>query len=212
MALSKKDYFEHDIEVLRTDIRKDFEKHWKLLDAAHREDHFREVEQTAMVIQDRLKMNLNHHLIVVTAYFHDLFCWSRENHHVLAKQFVETSEHPCISWMLKPERETVAAACAEHRATYTGCFTSQFSQLMNAADRCMPGNVPMMLERGIQYTMARGKTRDEAYPIAVAHLREKFGHDGYARYPDLYQQAFAKELIQTKDEIEVLYHETYPAA
>lgn len=185
------------IAETRKEIADAFTAMWSHNDHAHRQDHFEEVFQTAMEIQRRIGLDYNPKLILFAAYFHDLFAWSRSNHHVLSFEFIKATDHPLIEKHLNAaERRLVAIACLEHRASFTGEFTNGFSELINSADRGLPGDVQAMLERAMAY-------RSHRYPeepvelcraVSINHLKDKFGKGGYARYPEFYKRAFGKEL------------------
>lgn len=170
-------------------------------DAAHRVEHFEEVNEVGQYINGVLGLGHDPKLILYVAFFHDLFAWSRKNHHELSGAFVKGTCHPLIEALTEEERVLVSQGCEEHRASFKGEFSSQFSELMNSADRGWPEDIDAMLERAIQYRMAKGESREEAYPESVAHLKEKFGKGGYARYPALYLEAFGEELEELQAEI-----------
>ncbi|MNE13589.1 hypothetical protein D3C80_1064300 [compost metagenome] len=120
-------------------------------DLAHQIGHFNAVEVCGNEINNRLKLGYDPKMIMLVAYLHDMFAWSRVNHHIMSWQYVLTSDMDLLCTLTGPERKLVAYGCKEHRASFGGKFTSAFSELMNSADRELPGNVPAMLERAIQY-------------------------------------------------------------
>jgi hypothetical protein len=171
-------------------------------DLAHQIGHFNAVEVCGNEINNRLKLGYDPKMIMLVAYLHDMFAWSRVNHHILSWQFVLGSDMDLLNSLDETQREMVALACKEHRASFKGDFSCMFSELMNAADRELPGNVPAMLERAIQYRIDNEyMTREEATPGAIAHIKEKFGDGGYARYPGMYLRCFAPELEQQRIDI-----------
>lgn len=192
------------IDALRKRIVDQFTPSYLLNDHAHQLQHFHEVESCGNIINDVLGLKYDPKLILYVAYFHDLFAWSRQNHHVLSGEFVRGTCHPLFSKLNSTERETIAVACEEHRASFKGRFTSQFSMMMNSADRGFPNDVPAMLERAIQYRLGKGDTREAALPTSIQHLKEKFGRDGYASYPKMYTDAFGDVLEAQYDEIDAL--------
>lgn len=185
-------------------IAKDFSQYWEINDAAHRLEHFTNVEKCAFTINMRLGLWFNPRIITLVAMFHDMFAWSRHNHHELSARWVETTDYHLIAALDPKTRQMVADGCREHRASRTEGFTSEFTELMNAADRELPGRVPEMLERAIQFRMHRGDSRDEAIPEAIKHIKDKFGRGGYARYPSMYRNCFQKDLEHQYDEIDAL--------
>lgn len=194
----------YSLASLRNIIRRDFAAMYEVNDAAHRLPHFSAVEECGNRINETLGLGYSPKLIMLVAHWHDLFAWSRNNHHDLSATWVRTSDYAILEELDPVERELVAIGCQEHRASRTDPFTHGFGELMNAADRELPGDVGAMLERAIQFRMARGCTRDEALKPAVEHLKDKFGPGGYARYPKLYQFVFWTELEAQREEIKNL--------
>lgn len=196
------------IDEIRQEIVEAFSKHWELNDKAHRQEHFEEVFQTGLVINKTLGHDFDPKHILFAAYFHDLFAWSRVNHHDLSFEFMRTTDHPLILKYLPSHTERVAIACAchEHRASYKGRFFSVFTELVNSADRGRPGPVKPMLERAIQYREFHHpeQSKDRREFEAIKHLRDKYGYEGYARYPDMYEKVFGVELAMMRDKIEQL--------
>lgn len=195
------------IELLKykTEIKEQFAACWELNDLAHRETHFENVFKCGSRINHDLKLGYDEKLILFVAYFHDMFSWSRNNHHHLSCEWVRTTDHPMIVSNLDDlERDMVARGCLEHRASRKDDFSSLFTEMMNAADREYPGDINGMLERAILYRMARGANREEARAPSIEHLKEKFGVNGYARYPELYIQTFGEELRKQREEIMLL--------
>lgn len=185
----------------RVEFENTFAAPYLLNDEAHRVEHFREVLDTGLVICERVGFNLNEGeqlALVAAAYLHDLFAWSRPNHHLLSKEFVLGSEHSLLEHLVEinPELlDLVANACGEHRASFKGEFSSCFSELVNSSDRGLPNDPHVLLERAIQYRTAyTNEPRDVIIAESKKHIFDKFGTKGYARYPDMYREAFGVEL------------------
>ncbi|MNN60167.1 hypothetical protein D3C81_1753350 [compost metagenome] len=155
-------------------------------------------------INEKLDLGYNPKLILLFAYFHDLFAYSRNNHQELSATWVATTDHPFVQELEASEREWLAHACREHRASYEGEYSCQFSELAAAADRGFPGRVEGMVQRAVMYRVDRGVVEQEAYPGAVEHIKEKFGSGGYAKYPKLYTDAFGEQLAEQRKEVDAL--------
>lgn len=184
-----------------------------LNDPAHRFGHFAGVFETGEIINTRLGLGYPSLAIAVVAYGHDLFAWSRENHHLLSGTWMESTEDPIIVKAIEEiaamigrtedqARNMLADACREHRASFRGEFSSEFSELMNSADLEIPAGLGPMLVRAYQYGKAKGlgTTHEEWVDRAQEHMVEKFGRNGYALYPGMYMEVF-------KEELEVIYKE-----
>lgn len=196
--------FNIQLTPLRNAIVQDFSKAWEVNDEAHRFKHFSQVEMCGNEINNRLGLGHEPVLILFSAFFHDMFAWSRFNHHLLSAEWIMTTDYDLIDTLTEHQRELVAAGCREHRASGKDPFTCQFAELMCAADRELPGNIPAMLERAIQYRMGQGNSFDASIGPSIKHIKEKFGDGGYARYPKLYLDAFGDELKAQREEIKNL--------
>lgn len=198
-------YNQAELDSLRENIKFDFWRQWQLNDSAHREEHFVAVEKWGHFINERLELGYDPKLVLFVAWFHDLFTWDRSNHHQMSAHWIRTSSHHLLSQLSREgERELVAQACEEHRASFTGVYSNPFCELMACADRGAPGDVTGMLQRAIQYRRFRGCSEQEALRGAVEHLKEKFGSQGYARYPEMYIRAFGDELEEQRRVIDDL--------
>jgi len=192
------------LDSIRDAIVQDFSKAWEINDEAHRFKHFSAVEVCANEINNRLGLEHEPVLILFSAFFHDMFAWSRFNHHLLSAEWIMTTDYDLVDTLTEHQRELVAAGCREHRASGKDPFTCQFAELMCAADRELPGNVPAMVERAVQYRMGKGDSFNAAVMPSIQHIKEKFGTGGYARYPKLYLDAFNDELAEQRKEIDNL--------
>lgn len=193
-------------DELRVKLINAFGSAYQLNDAAHREDHFEEVFETGIDINKRLNLGFSKNLIMMAAYLHDLFAWSRENHHVLSAEFVDGTCHPMITVLTKEDRKLLSTACFCHRASYKGEFPNSFAELINAADRGAPSSVEAMLERAMLYRISRNYlgSNDDLKKDSVTHLKEKYGTKGYARYSPMYLKCYGSELRALQKEIDEL--------
>lgn len=198
--------YNESTDKLRVKLINAFGSAYQLNDAAHQEDHFEEVFKTGVDINKRLNLGFSKNLIMMAAYLHDLFAWSRENHHVLSAEFVDGTCHPMITVLAKHDRKLLSTACFCHRASYKGAFPNNFAELINAADRGVPQSAGKLVQRAVDYRTSRGfqGTPEELLREAVAHVKEKFGSNGYARYADMYLACYIKELKQLREEVDAL--------
>lgn len=194
------------IETIRSEIVDCFSQAWELNDLAHRQDHFEEVFKTGIHLNEDQHYYFDPVHILFAAYFHDMFAWSRVNHHELSFLWMRTTDHPVTRHLTASAIKMVAHACLEHRASFKGTFTSEFAELINSADRGFPDDVPAMVERSRKYWLTHNPlmSDDERMAGVIAHIKEKFGHNGYARYPDIYLKTFGDRLDAMRDEVERL--------
>lgn len=195
------------LHALKMEIIRDFAAHYTLNDGAHRVEHFEDVYQTGLIINETIQAGFDPKLILFMAYFHDLFAWSRKNHHDLSSDFILETDHKLITkYLSDDERITVAAGCQEHRASRTLPFTCQFGEMMNAADRGKPKHAFQILDRAFEYAQSRNPelSNNELIEISVIHIKEKYGVNGYARYPDYYGITFGDVLNTQRKMIDEL--------
>lgn len=201
------------LEAMREYIRTEFAAQWRLNDKAHQEEHFKMVEDTAHLIQNHLGLTYSAEHILFAAYFHDMFSWSRVNHHILSGEYIRTTDHLFIVECLnEQERFEVALACKQHRASYRGSFYSEFTELMNAADRETPSTdltyfITRCLHVGLKHTPLTAVTEEQKQRIVsgtFTHMHEKYGSMGYARYPDMYVITFGDTLLAQQAAVDAL--------
>ena len=178
-----------------------------LNDPAHVEDHFREVLHNCLMLHRRLygeDSSLSQQKMYVAAsYLHDLFAWSRHNHHVLSATYVRTSDCKLLDGFTPEEREQVALMCEQHRASFTGEFDGLNAELFNAADLGKP-DLSSDVARAYKYAKANAPMLDHSQWLHTArqHMVEKFSRGGYARRGQLYMIMYGTELEKYWDAIE----------
>ena len=204
MSMSKEQF-----ESLVKLYQKEFKGLYATMDRAHGIDHFERVFKCGIALNDSLpsKARFDEELIFVVSYTHDIFTGTcRKDHHTLAGEYVRNNAQLFFRQFNPTEIELIALACEQHRASYTGKFSNLFCELMNSADRELPVSVKDMLDRAIMYREDHypHETKEQVLAESVNHLKEKFGHGGYARYPNLYERIFKRELDLIRDEIALM--------
>ena len=179
---------------------------YNTMDRAHGLDHFKRVFDCGVVLNNSLPYEdrFSERMIFAVAYTHDIFtAVCREHHHTLAGGFVRNNAKLFFGYLCSGEIEFVALACEQHRASYTGKFTNPFCELMNSADRELPTSAKDILGRAVMYREDHfpHESKEQVLAESIQHLKDKFGHGGYARYPDLYERIFKEELDLIRDEI-----------
>lgn len=197
------------VKQLRSEIIQHFSPHWELNDRGHRAEHFEEVFQCARYLNDKLGLGFNDVDMLFAGYFHDLFAWSRVNHHLLAYHYFVSTDHPIITMHYHDRplsRLEVAYGCLEHRASFKEKFTYKFSELINSADRGFPGDTQRLFSRVMKHhtDINPGKSADEITAISLEFIKRKAGTNGYCRYPDIYFSVFGEELKKQQSDIDNL--------
>lgn len=188
-----------------TKLRNQYMNIYEQNDAAHRIDHIDEVYQNAIQINSVLKLGLDTGFIAIVVYVHDLFAVHRHNHHELAAAHLLTTNEWYMTGISEHQRRILAAAVREHRASYTGAYTSILSEVLASADKGAPTNLLAMIERSFNY----GRTKLALNPTdatihAFKHMHEKFGRNGYAKYPAIYHAMYKTGLGKLWDKIDHL--------
>ena len=208
-------------QEMRTEFIKQYGAQIQLNDPAHQLEHLDIVYENALVILSKAKdqgteLYVDLPEIFLVAYFHDLFSRYRNIHHRLASEFIRNTDCPLVSTLclmskISESRKRVADACAEHRASFEGKYSSDLSKLMAAADQGYPKQQPedvnQMLARSMRYTRSKMPQDTEANMIrniATTHIKDKFGRNGYAIKNELIKTLYAAELEQRYQTIDAL--------
>jgi hypothetical protein len=97
----------------------------------------------------------------------------------------------------------ISCAIKEHRASYKGKFTSSISDLVSSADRNAP-NLNEMLFRSYSYHIENGKSHEDAITEAFKHIPDKYGKNGYARFPDYYMLRYKQDLAKLQNKLQTI--------
>lgn len=182
------------IDILRNKLIDQFGSMYALNDSAHREPHFENVYRCARHINNVSGAGYSLEILMLGAYLHDLFSYHRDVHHELAATFVAKSSFKPLLELTPEERHALAAVVGEHRSSYRGDYTSRLSEVLAAADRGFP-NVVAKIERAIQSRKDLYPTRSATWhrENAIATMKRKFGTDGTARFPSVYEEVFGDQ-------------------
>ncbi|MDE6285562.1 MAG: HD domain-containing protein [Muribaculaceae bacterium] len=149
-------------------------------DKAHRADHVN------MVIEQSLKLagqvdDVDLNMVLAAAAFHDLgLINGRENHHIDSRKILENDAF--IRSRFSPEQiRLMGEAVEDHRASRSGPPRNVYGLIVAEADRFI--DCDTIIRRTIQYGLKHYPELDHEghYRRTVAHLREKYGPDGYLK-------------------------------
>jgi len=173
-------------------------------DLAHQINHADLVCDLALKLNDTLEIKEEVNLVLLAAYFHDLFAKDRKKHHELSYQYVMETKKDIISFLSAEDRKKVAMACLQHRSSFHDDFYSPLSEIVSSADRGYPNLTETMLRSKMFWMSKHGADEVSAEQQARKHMKEKYGINGYANYPMLYRRYFKEELFLMQQEIENL--------
>ncbi len=166
-------------------------------DPSHDWGHVKDVARAAFHMARYAGIELQP--LLLAAISHDTYSGiDRVNHHLLSGAWVREN----LPFTLHGEwTETVALCCEQHRASYRGEYTSIYQEAFASADRGMlkMDSINEIVKRSYNFSYARTGNHEQAVDQAAYHMPEKYGHNGYAKWPELYRKVFATELIALKD-------------
>lgn len=193
---------------------------YKLTDPAHRIDHIEWVMANVLTIYNTVDLGLHDEYqkeaifrqALLAAAYHDIYSHERKFHHFMSFQYVlDNADHFYEKHKLnKMQMFNVAYACMEHRGSWKGPYHSLTSEIVAAADRGIPTEFDMedALKRSYLYARTTGNMNvPDAQLHSVAHLKDKYGANGYGRVPKWYTEHWYAELRLRSARLEVLTHE-----
>ena len=166
------------------EVRKFYKHYYEENDDAHTIVHADNVCNLAL----NLNNNIDIKLIILASYIHDIFNENRKIHHELAYKYVLSTQDKFLKKLSSKELKLVAHAVLEHRASFKGEFYSILSEIISSADRGIP-SLKNITIRSMQFNKAKADK-------ASKHIIEKYGVNGYAKYPEIYKHYFKDELTK----------------
>jgi len=200
-----------------------FKPFYEKVDVAHGLDHVIEVMNTALAINHKLRLGISKHDIIVASIAHDIFSYTdRNEHHKKAQEYILSDVSTIYDYV--SDRESIAYAVGQHRASYKGEYNNKLSELISAADRGAP-NIEKIIKRiyqcaidpnlvfsidvkGIpELVLPTGESLSDTYQLLIdtsftiaeaktfVHLYEKYSVSGYARYNTVYNKYYNNEML-----------------
>jgi len=177
----------------RKKVRDYYKPYYKNGDEAHLIEHADNVCDLALSINKEC----DEKLIILASYMHDMFnAINRAKHNELAYEYALESNDKFLKELTKKELQKVAHALLEHRASFKGEFFSTLSAIISSADRGLP-DLEFIVIRSMKFN--KGNPQD-----VYAHIKDKYGTNGYANYPKVYKEIFAQELEAFQKEADSL--------
>jgi len=191
------------MKKLRNEIREFYKKFYESNDGAHQIDHADEVCDLMLKMNTEMNLKIDDVLIYFAAYIHDIYSdqFGRAKHHKLAAEYVLTSDDAILDSLSNAAKETISNAVLEHRGSYTGKFSSILSELISSADRGYL-DFDKMIQRSLKFHRKAGMEEEVAMREVEKHMIEKFGRNGYAKFPVLYLKYFGDSFEELYDKIE----------
>ena len=164
---------------LREYVEGDIIPRYASFDAAHKEDHARDVISEALRLAGFYPVDKN--MVYAAAAFHDTgLVEGRKIHHLASGRIIR--EDPRLpEWFTPEEIETIAQAAEDHRASGTSEPRSIYGKIIAEADRDI---IPMkILRRTVQFGMEHYPELDKEghWKRFLDHLHEKYYYGGYLK-------------------------------
>ena len=153
-------------------------------DKAHQRDHVLMVIQQSLDIASRL--DVDEDMVYAIAAYHDTgLCEGREHHHEVSARIIK-ADRQLRQWFTEEQIQTMADAAEDHRASAKQAPRTIYGRIVAEADRFID---PLtIIERTIQYGLDHYPelSPEGQYERMVAHLKEKYGRNGYLKlwFPD----------------------------
>ena len=148
-------------------------------DQAHQRDHVLMVIDQSMELAQ--KLDVNRDMVYAIAAYHDTgLCEGRELHHKISARII-LDDMQLRKWFTKEQIQTMAEAAEDHRASAKSAPRSTYGRIVAEADRFIDPIV--ITQRTIQFGLDHYPTlsHEEHYQRMVAHLKEKYGRNGYLK-------------------------------
>ena len=152
---------------------------YEAFDKAHDRRH------AFMVISNSLRLaqhyDVDMQMVYTIAAYHDLGLEAgREQHHTVSARIVR-EEKRLEEFFTSEQIEIIADAVEDHRASCSKPPRTIYGKIVAEADRIIDSTT--IMARTIQYGLSNypAQTKEEHIERAVAHIKEKYGEDGYLK-------------------------------
>lgn len=181
-------------------------------DKAHQRDHVNMVIQQSLDIASRLDVDEN--MVYAIAAYHDTgLCEGREHHHEASARIIK-ADRQLRQWFTEEQIQTIADAAEDHRASAKQAPRTIYGRIVAEADRFID---PMtIIQRTVQYGLDHYPEldREGQYERMVAHLKEKYGRNGYLKlwFPDSPNAARLEQLrlvIDDENKLRQIFNQTF---
>lgn len=180
-------------------------------DKAHQRDHVQIVIQQSMDIASQL--DVDEDMVYAIAAYHDTgLCEGREHHHEVSARIIK-ADRQLRQWFTEEQIQIMADAAEDHRASAKQAPRTVYGRIVAEADRFID---PMtIIQRTVQYGMDHYPEldREGQYERMMAHLKEKYGRNGYLKlwFPDSPNAARLEQLrlvIDDENKLRQIFNQT----
>ncbi len=164
---------------LQSYIEQEILPRYDKFDQAHQRDHVLMVIAQSMELARKLEVS--HDMAFAIAAYHDTgLCEGRELHHEASARIIRADQQ-LRKWFTEEQILIMAEAAEDHRASAKNAPRSIYGRIVAEADRFIDPIV--IAQRTIQYGLDHypNLSREEHFQRMVAHLKEKYGRNGYLK-------------------------------
>ena len=182
-------------------------------DQAHRRDHALMVIGQSMELARALDVDRD--MAYTIAAYHDTgLCEGRERHHEVSARII-LADRRLRQWVTEAQIRAMAEAAEDHRASAQNAPRSIYGRIVAEADRFID---PIIItQRTIQYGLDHYPelSREEHYQRMVAHLKEKYGRNGYLKLwfpesPNAVRLERLRDIIEDEVQLRNIFEEYFP--
>lgn len=167
-------------ESLKSYVESRILPQYESFDSAHQIDHVRAVVAQSMELAGHYP-ELKADMVYAIAAYHDTgLCEGRERHHLVSGEIIRHDEH-LDEWFTAEERETMAQAAEDHRASADHAPRSLYGRIVAEADRDIE---PLtIVRRTMQYGLSHYPELDKEghWQRTLQHMHEKYAPGGYLK-------------------------------
>ena len=164
----------------------------------HGWEHIQDVINRSFELKDKFNLDINPNMVYVIAAYHDIgYRQDPDNHEkVSSEMFLENKEMK--KYFSDEERNIIAEAIVDHRASLEYEARSIYGKLVSSADRAI--DVKNMLRRSIAFQAEKHKSEnpsiEEVIEYSFKKLSSKYGNGGYAKmyYEDDKYKDYIKQM------------------
>lgn len=177
------------MNCLISEIEKIAKPYYDKNDLGHGWDHAIEVMNLALKINKETELSCNENDVIAASLLHDIgVSIDRKTHHIVAFNMLFTDElfkwFDALSNKYNIDWAAVLLAIVEHRASFTGEYSSKLSELISSADRLYPDEEQLIKRMILCFS---------DFEMGYKKIQDKYIKGGYARYPQMYIDYFGKQ-------------------
>ncbi|MGL6099409.1 MAG: HD domain-containing protein [Fusobacteriaceae bacterium] len=171
-------------------------------DGAHGFDHIKAVVKRVILMSEDVEntrgIKVDKVVIQNAALLHDVTRHTDgKDHHISGAEKALQIIKSELKISLSDHRlHHIYQAILEHRASYSGDFTSIESEILSSADRTPPDATDVMFKRAFIHCMDVEKCDDVKTGVqrAFSFILAKYSMGGYAKFPKVYKDYYKKDL------------------